>query len=227
MNNVIVIPYRDRDEQLQFFLKNSVPLISQYLPETQFVIIEQKKGKMFNRGALLNIGFNLYKSKTEYFFTHDVDVNPTEKCIEEHYIKEVSDNDVLGIYTSYCNTLGGVIKIKNSTIHKINGFPNNIWGWGTEDKALQNRAEFYGVKKITNLMNDREHPEYLTRFENPTVNEQCDLQAKTNYHYNTFKNLDKHAQEEYIKSTGLNNLSYDIIESISITSRVTKYVAEI
>ena len=49
-------------------------------------------------------------------------------------------------------------------------------------------------------MNNKEHPEYLTRFENPAANEQCDLQAKTNYHYNTFKSLDKHVQEKYIKS---------------------------
>lgn len=227
MNNAIVIPYRDRDEQLQFFLKNSVPLISQHLPETQFVIIEQKRGKMFNRGALLNIGFNLYKGKTEYFFTHDVDINPTTKCVQELYSQQIKDDTVLGIYTSQHNTLGGIIKITSNTIYKINGFPNNLWGWGTEDKALQNRAEFYGVKKITNLMNNKEHPEYLTRFENPAVNEQCDLQAKTNYHYNTFKNLDKHAQEKYIKSTGINNVSYDVIENISITSRVTRYVVEI
>ena len=59
----------------------------------------------------------------------------------------------MGIYTSHCNTLGGIIKLNDKTIQKINGFPNNIWGWGTEDKALQNRAEFYNIKKITLLTN--------------------------------------------------------------------------
>ena len=39
--------------------------------------------------------------------------------------------------------MGGIIKIKDSIIHKINGFPNDVWGWGTEDKALQNRTEYY------------------------------------------------------------------------------------
>ena len=43
-----------------------------------------------------------------------------------------------------------------STIQKINGFPNDVWGWGTEDKALQNRTEYYNIKKITNLTNKQE-----------------------------------------------------------------------
>ena len=141
--NIIAIPFRNRDRHLEYFIKNTVPLLQQHLPNTKVVVIEQTDGKLFNRGALLNIAFKEYQNKTRYFFTHDVDLNPTKKMIEEYYIKEVNNTDVLGIYTSQCNTLGGIIKINNSTIHKINGFPNDIWGWGIEDKILQNRAEYY------------------------------------------------------------------------------------
>lgn len=59
--------------------------------------------------------------------------------------------------------MGGIIKIRNEDIHTISGFPNDIWGWGAEDKALQNRAEFYGVKILKNLMNDKEHPSVRRR----------------------------------------------------------------
>ena len=153
--NIIAIPFRNREKHLEYFIENSVPLIEKHLPNTKVVVVEQNQGKLFNRGVLLNVAFKEYQNKTKYFFTHDVDLNPTLKCINEHYTKEVNDTDVLGIYTSGCNTLGGIIKIQDSTIHKINGFPNNIWGWGTEDKALQNRAEYYNIKKITNITNSK------------------------------------------------------------------------
>lgn len=210
VEQVICIPYRNRKKQLDFFIENSVPVICEHLPNTIFLIIEQSDTQPFNRGALLNVGFDMYKNNTHYFLTHDVDINPTSKCVEEFYTQDVDDEHVLGIYTSLHNTLGGIIKITNSTIHKINGFPNNMWGWGAEDKALQNRAEFYNITKDTNLMNDREHPEYILRFANPEPSERCDLDKKTKYHYNTFKNISKQDQLNYILSTGLNNLKYSI-----------------
>lgn len=210
VEQVICIPYRNRKKQLDFFIENSVPIICEHLSNTIFLIIEQSDTRPFNRGALLNVGFDMYKNNTHYFLTHDVDINPTRKCVKEFYTRDVDDEHVLGIYTSLHNTLGGVIKITNSTIHKINGFPNNMWGWGAEDKALQNRAEFYNITKETNLMNDREHPEYILRFANPKPSERCDLDKKTKYHYNTFKNISKQDQLNYILSTGLNNLKYNI-----------------
>ena len=72
----------------------------------------------------------------------------------KYYNKEINENTVLAILTSICNTYGGIIKICNKTIDKINGFPNNIWGWGVEDKALKNRVLRYcneqGVQMLHN-----------------------------------------------------------------------------
>jgi hypothetical protein len=224
VEQAICIPYRNRKKQLDFFIENSVPVICEHLPNTIFLIIEQSDTQPFNRGALLNVGFDMYRNNTHYFLTHDVDINPTNKCVEEFYTQDVDDEHVLGIYTSQCNTLGGIIKITNSTIHKINGFPNNMWGWGAEDKALQNRAEYYNITKITNLMNDRDHPEYLSRFANPEPRVCCDLGKKTKYHYDIFKNISKQDQLNYILSTGLNNLKYDIISTKNIADNVVKHI---
>ena len=104
--NIIVIPYRNREKHLDYFVKNTVPLIQTHLPNSKVVVVEQNEGKLFNRGAILNVAFKEYENKTNYFITHDVDLNPTKKCITTYYIKEVNDSDVLGIYTSRCNTLG-------------------------------------------------------------------------------------------------------------------------
>ena len=75
-DNIIAIPFRNRDNHLKYFIDNTVPLIQQHLPNTKVVVIEQNKGKLFNRGAILNVAFKEYENKTKYFFTHDVDINP-------------------------------------------------------------------------------------------------------------------------------------------------------
>ena len=210
--NIIAIPFRNRGAHLEYFIKNTVPLLQEHLPNSRVVVIEQNAGKLFNRGMVLNVAFKEYENKTKYFFTHDVDINPTKKCIEEYYIKEVSDTDVLGIYTSQCDTLGGIIKMRNSTIHKINGFPNDIWGWGVEDKALQNRAEYYNIKKITNLTNKKSHPEYLLRFDDVNDRIKSNHNKNAHHHYKLFRRLDSKKKIQGIMSSGLNNLKYTILE---------------
>jgi len=210
--NIIAIPFRNRDRHLEYFIKNTVPLLQEHLPNSNVVVIEQNEGKLFNRGALLNVAFKEYENKTKYFFTHDVDINPTKKCIEEHYIKDVNDTDVLGIYTSIYDTLGGIIKLKDVTIHKMNGFPNDVWGWGTEDKALQNRAEYYNIRKITNLTNNVEHPLYLHRFNDVADREIKYISQNTNKHYINFTTLNSEQKLQEIMSSGLNNLKYTILE---------------
>ena len=210
--NIIAIPFRNRDAHLEYFIENTVPLIEEHLPNTKVVVVEQNKGNLFNRGAVLNVAFKEYQNKTKYFFTNDVDINPTLKCINEHYTKEVNDTDVLGIYTSQCETLGGIIKIQDSTIHKINGFPNDIWGWGLEDKALQNRAEYYKIRKITNLTNNVEHPEYLLRFNDVNDRVRNNQSKNALKHRHRFKTLNDTQKSEQIMSSGLNNLEYTILE---------------
>ena len=210
--NIIVIPYRNRERHLDYFIKNSVPLFQEHLPNTKVIVVEQNEGKLFNRGALLNIGFKEYENKTKYFFTHDVDLNPTEKYIKEYYVKDFDEDSVLGIYTAECDTLGGIIKIHNSVIHRINGFPNNIWGWGNEDKALQNRSEYFNINKITSLTNKKEHPEYLLRFDDvKDRNRKYQLRNEI-IHYRMFNKLSNHEKEKLIMETGLNNLEYTKLE---------------
>ena len=210
--NIILIPYRNREKHLDYFIKNTVPLIQENLPNTKVVVIEQNDGELFNRGMVLNIGFKEYQNKTKYFLTHDVDINPTIKCIKEHFIKEVNKETVLGIYTSEHDTLGGIIKINDPTIHKINGFPNDIWGWGNEDKALQNRAEYYKIKKFTNLTTNYECNEYILRFDDINDRNKSNINKNWYNNYVLFNKLNDKQKEELIMSSGLNNLEYNVIE---------------
>ena len=161
LDTVILIPYRNRQKQLLYFIQHSAPIINKYLPTSKIVVIRQTNdNQLFNRGKLLNVGFSLYKDKTKYFMTHDVDLNPTNLFVSKFYTLVPKENEVLALFTSIWNTMGGIIKLHNNVVHKINGFPNDIWGWGAEDSALQRRAEYFNVSKkkrffsiIKNILN--------------------------------------------------------------------------
>src|SRR5210317_1965295 len=213
-DNIVIIPYRHREAHLEYFIKHTVPLIHKYLPNTKVVVVEQNDGKLFNRGAVLNVVFKEYQNKTKYFFTHDVDINPTEKCIKEYYVKEVSDSNILGIYTSQWDTLGGIIKITSNDIYKINGFPNNFWGWGAEDTALRVRAEYYNLitKKFITRSSKELDNDYFKSFDD--VN---DRQTQNNWrnhllYTSHFPKLSDTEKQKLIMSSGLNNIEYTILE---------------
>ena len=89
--NIIFIPYREREQHLKYFIENTVPLIQSNLPNSKVVVIEQNEGKLFNRGAILNVGFKEYENKSKYFMTNDVDTIPNLEIIKNIYTKENID----------------------------------------------------------------------------------------------------------------------------------------
>ena len=221
LENAIIIPYRDRRKHLEYFIDNTVPLIQKHLPHTKVIVVEQANDKLFNRGKLLNVGFMEYKDKTKYFFTHDVDINPTEDILKEYYIYNVTSKKVWGIYTSACNTLGGIIKIRSEDIFMANGFPNDIWGWGAEDKALQNRTEFFDIVKIVNFTPKTKGAQLkFKRFDD--VADRVSINHSKNYQYNyiEFVKFSKEKKKSEIFKSGLNNIDYRILSTEKISDMV-------
>ena len=74
--------------------------------------------KLFNRGCLLNIAVKEYKDRSIHLITHDVDIHPLEETIEKYYIDPIPENNIKGIFTSMCNRLGGIIKLRCDTFLK-------------------------------------------------------------------------------------------------------------
>ena len=221
-NNIIIVPYRNREKQLNYFMENVVPLVKTNLQNTKIIIIEQEQGKLFNKGVLMNIGFKMYKNKTIYFIQNDIDLTPKKKCLEEYYSKNIENNEVLAILTSPYNVYGGIIKISNDAIHKINGYPNDIWGWGCEDKALQNRGEFNNLKKTTIFIHNNKlrDDEYFKTFDDTKDRVKTYLNNNHQIHYHNFKHLDNNEKNERINNNGLNTLEYTIIERKNLNSIV-------
>jgi hypothetical protein len=156
----VIVPYRDRFEQLQIF-KNYITehLNSKGIP-FELIIVEQDGGSNFNRGKLLNIGFKYAKKlKCDYVVFHDVDMLPidVDYSYAEHPIhlatNFISDGDMKR--TLFDDYFGGVTLFPISDFERINGYSNDYWGWGFEDNDLLYRCKINNIllnkKEVTNI----------------------------------------------------------------------------
>lgn len=138
----IIVPYRNRKEQLKIFLKE----IKKFLKDTsirnyEIIIVNQNDKKKFNRGKLLNIGFIEAKNRNcDYVIFHDVDMIPVEGSYEysdkplqlaNNFIQEGDFKR-----TIQRNYFGGVTLFPTEQFEKINGYSNRYKGWGFEDDDL-------------------------------------------------------------------------------------------
>ena len=205
--NIIAIPFRKRDIHLEYYIKNTVPLLQQHLPNSKVVVVEQSEGKLFNRGMLLNVAFKEYENKTKYFFAHDVDTNPTQEIIKSIYTNE--NIDVHRIKSVHTVSLGGIIKVKHDIIFDINGFPNNIWGWGIEDRALYYRC---CMKNINITNNPNQSFKIMPHISNIITYTGEKKKISDMWMPNYIDKLDHKQKEEMIMGSGLNNLEYTILE---------------
>jgi DNA-directed RNA polymerase II subunit RPB2 len=149
---IIIVPYRDdgnqnRSEQLKQFLNHykNIPIL----------IVEQSKDdKKFNRGALLNIGYDFCTQQLPSittFVIHDVDILMSQDVIQKYYVDDEKGLMHLGSliksekYNDSKFFLGRVIRFSKEVYKKINGFPNTFYGWGGEDDALVYRISMNSI----------------------------------------------------------------------------------
>ena len=154
----IIVPFRDSEEE-----KPRTAQLNQFVAYMEtfltghdykiFVIEQSEDGRKFNRGQLLNIGFDLAKKEgyNNYIF-HDVDLLPSEEL--KKYYTTIPKNNPIHIaavwdrYGSNPKYFGGIVAFSKELFEKINGYPNNFWGWGGEDDELHNRTkEFTRIVK--------------------------------------------------------------------------------
>jgi hypothetical protein len=162
----IIVPYRDihvaqkRAAHLkaflphmhQFFAKlKAKKLISDY---HVYIVEQSDDGRKFNRGKLLNIGFdyarknhittgNSSKHKTEQtttrrttplkhdvFIFHDVDLLPDDNLGSWYAEFPKVPIHIARVWDRYSNNpkyFGGVVSFSESDYKRINGYPNTFW----------------------------------------------------------------------------------------------------
>lgn len=135
---IFIVPYRDRDAQLEIFLSHMPKILEDLNYEVYFA--HQKDKRFFNRGGMKNIGFlhakekypNHYKNIT--FVFHDIDTLLAKKGMTNFQTVKGKVKHIIGFKRAF----GGIFSIKGEDFENLNGFPC-IWNWGMEDNSLKLR----------------------------------------------------------------------------------------
>lgn len=156
----IIIPFREHiDSTIRInHLKQLYKHMNNFFNNTNithsyFIINQTSYNKRFNRGKLLNIGFEIAnKLKYDIFVTHDVDMLPDDYLLQYYlYIPKYPIHIAYPKSTvkySYSTYIGGINIYSKKDYIKINGFPNDFWGWGGEDDAIYDRISINNLPVI-------------------------------------------------------------------------------
>ena len=128
-----------------------------------FIVEQSQDDEKFNIGKLKNIGFELAKKADEfshYVFT-DIDMIPDTKLMKYYLMRPPEDGPISlamdgtryhsrrEYYSKQDKNVkpffGGVCSFTEEQFLMVNGYPNNIYGWGGEDDELEYRINHNGL----------------------------------------------------------------------------------
>ena len=201
----IIVPYRNRERELGIFLRHMHPFLQRQQVHYSIYIIEQTYKSLFNRGLLMNIGFQEAMDQEDFdcVVLHDVDMLPEDDRILYDPPKQPRHLSVAGsrwgYKLPYKTFFGGVTAFRPQHYRQINGFSNIYFGWGAEDD------DFYQRVKAQKL-NITRYPASISRY-----NVLKHKQAQVGQQRMTFL---REAKRRIAKDglNDLNNLEYKIIK---------------
>ncbi|XP_051922618.1 beta-1,4-galactosyltransferase 3 [Hippocampus zosterae] len=147
----VVIPHRHREHHLRFLLYYLHPFLQRQQLNYAIYVIHQAGSYTFNRAKLMNAGFReaMREEDWDCLFFHDVDLIPEDD--RNTYVCDANPKhaaiamDKFGYKLPYQMYFGGVSALTPLHYLKMNGFPNNYWGWGGEDDDIGVRVSLAGM----------------------------------------------------------------------------------
>ena len=236
----IIVPYRDIHpaQKRASHLKQFIPYMESFMENAidkfnktakfHIFIIEQSPDHKFNRGELLNIGFDIARKQGyNVFIFHDVDLLPGE-TISRYYVKDPENP----IHIARCwdrykgqEYLGGIISISEKNYLELNGYPNNYWGWGGEDDELRRRANELQLQ----IENPEESDCKIKDLEEMTLQEKLQV-LKENQDWKNMKKYELKAEHgKTWKINGINSMEgiYTEISVDQINENTTKITVKL
>jgi hypothetical protein len=207
-----IIPYRNRKEHLDEFIRRFTDILKDKDIDAQFYIIHQMNPKEFNRGALKNIGFlEACKSRPDgLFIFHDVDTTPTYwGSIKYEANKGQFRRPVLNTGPE---NLGLICSCWKNEFEETNGFPN-YWGWGSEDSVLYFRAKNLGIHIDEANAIHYTDTRYIINLEHYRNAEKQHTDGEKN---GLLLKLEKQTKNS---SNGISNINYEILSSFELAPR--------
>jgi len=196
----IIIPYRDRETALNLILPKLEDYVSKQVKNFDISVVEQDDNNLFNKGILNNLGF-LLNPDADYYCFHDVDLLP--EFSDYSYPENPSHLSRFCSQFNYVEDptalMGGVIVFQKEHFQKVNGYPNDFVGWGSEDRALHNRCLKVGLDVYTHPFGQYMSVPHTPRITNPEeydmhiINGQKredEFSGKTDFQKNGISNLD-------------------------------------
>jgi hypothetical protein len=148
---VFIIPFRDRWEEWKTWWSTMQGFVKK--THASVLLVHQADQRTFNRGATKNIGARwIRRHCTQESFAkmtlvfHDVDT-----LLPASYLASWPPGGMRTLpgivrhFTGFGHALGGIVAITGGDFAAIGGFPN-LWTWGYEDNALQQRVERHGLR---------------------------------------------------------------------------------
>eukprot|EP00968_Pinguiococcus_pyrenoidosus_P021651 scaffold2875_cov247-Pinguiococcus_pyrenoidosus.AAC.7 len=172
----------------------------------------------FNRGKLLNVGFDLAAQEGfDLFIFHDVDLLP-HASLAPLYTRDPGKNPlhIAGLWDRYSDNpryCGGIVVFTKEQFQVINGFPNFFWGWGGEDDEMYQRVVASDMSFVR--PNAKDLPQGVTLVEDL---EHMDIKTKTTFlkqHEDWKCMIKRELLQEHGSSwrtNGLSNLHYEVLE---------------
>jgi hypothetical protein len=144
---IFLVAYRARDnqsfrrEQLRELIENINVYFTKNNIEYKIVICEQNDSNRFNRGKLLNIAFlaseKIFKFPKKYFHMNTDYKFDLNREIPQEILN--LNKGVIDLHRPPYDVLGAACVFDPESYIKINGFPNDLLGWGGDDWAIYNR----------------------------------------------------------------------------------------
>ncbi|KAK2518246.1 B4galt3 [Columba guinea] len=149
----VIVPHRNRESHLGHLLYYLHPFLQRQQLQYGIYVVHQAGNSTFNRAKLLNVGVKeaLKDEEWDCLFLHDVDLIPENDhnlyVCDPWNPKHVSiAMNKFGYSLPYPQYFGGVSALTPDQYMKINGFPNEYWGWGGEDDDIATRVRLAGMK---------------------------------------------------------------------------------
>lgn len=147
----IIIPHRHREHHLKYLLYYLHPFLQRQQLVYGIYVIHQAGNYTFNRAKLMNVGFREAMKEEDWdcLFFHDVDLIPEDDrnlyTCDSNPKHAAIAMDKFGYELPYDAYFGGVSALSPEHYLKMNGFPNNYWGWGGEDDDIGIRVSLAGM----------------------------------------------------------------------------------
>jgi hypothetical protein len=217
-----------RDKQRKIFVQLMSKILKPYCNFHIYIIEQSEDNELFNIGKLKNIGYVISKSETKYdhYIFSDIDTIPDYDLME--YIIKKGDKPIClaSRGTRYQSKndksgkpfLGALLSFSGTIFEKINGYPNNFWGWGGEDDAVINRLLYNKYKSVY-------YPKKggIIDFEEGGNMSTIDVVTKfKNEKKDLIKYEKLYGDLELWKLNGINSLNYNIIDRHQINEYTTQ-----